>query len=125
MLWVKTLDNPGSVDVHLVTSDWNEMDVTWNTRPSSTFVKTVEVRDAGQYIYIDITAQARAWINEMNAVSGECSGNKSTNFGIMLSQNTAWPARAEFDTKASGGIVPVLDVTLFDHSPGVPGAQGP
>src|SRR6185369_16369866 len=30
MLWVKTLDNPGSVDVHLVTSDWNEMDVTWS-----------------------------------------------------------------------------------------------
>ena len=125
MLWIRSVDAPGLVDVHLVTSEWNEMNVTWETRPSVMYVKTVEVKEAGQYLLVDITGSARAWINDMNAASGECTSGSTHNFGLMLTPNAAQQPRVEFDTKVSGAIAPVLDVTLFDHSPGVPGAQGP
>jgi hypothetical protein len=125
MLWVRSVETAGLVDVHLVNTEWNEMNVTWESRPATTFVKTVQVTESGQYLLIDITGAARAWVNDMNITSGECTGSSTANFGVMLTPNAAQQARVEFDTKVSGAIAPVLDVTLFDHSPGVPGAQGP
>ena len=125
MLWVKTLDAPGLIDVQVVNEDWNEMGVTWKNRPSATWARTVDVNEAGQYLFIDVTAEVRAWVNGMNAASGECSQGGMPNFGLLLSPNYAQQASAEFDTNASGGIVPMLDITLFDHSVAAPGAQGP
>ena len=125
MLWVKTLDAPGLMDIQVVNEDWNEMSVTWKNRPSAAWAKTVDVSEAGQYLFVDVTAEVRAWVNGMNAASGECSQGAMPNFGLMLSPNYAQQASAEFDTNASGGIVPMLDITLFDHSAAAAGAQGP
>src|SRR5262249_29536353 len=113
LLWVKSLDNPGYVDVGLNTNDWSASSLTWSNQPYASYYKSVQVTTAGQYVVIDMTEAVRAWVNRMNTASGECNGVSMEDFGVTLTANPQSPARVVFDSRAAGGVPPVIDITLF------------
>ena len=125
LLWVKALDIPGSIDVRVVTGNWSASSLTWERLPTSDYYKSAQASETGQYLVVDVTEAARAWVNQMNATSGGCDGAWTENFGVMIASSNSMPVRVEFDSRANAGVPPMLDITLFDHSLGPVGPAGP
>lgn len=120
VLYVNRVGIPGAVELQVVNGHWTESGVTAGTLPplgGAGSGPSVAVPAAGQFVSVDVTAQAKQWIS-----------NPGANFGLALAPALAAPATvAFFDSKenTATGHVARLDLTLADQGPqGLPGATG-
>lgn len=120
VLYVNRVGSPGALELQSVHSNWSEAGLTGSAVPalggpgSGT---TLPVPAAGQYVSVDVTAQAKQWIS-----------NPGSNFGLALAPALSAPGTVVFfDSKenTTTGHVARLDLTLADQGPqGLPGATG-
>jgi hypothetical protein len=90
-LWENKLGNAsGTFDVSPVTSPWSETIVTYNTAPTigPAQVTVAPVQPTDQWLALDITNMARAWV-----------GNPATNFGAALSASPSSTIGVSFSSK--------------------------
>jgi hypothetical protein len=101
-LYVHILDVSGqSVDVHRITSDWDEGTVTWNNFGSS-YASAVEgsfVADAYDWRTVDLTSLVESWML-----------GTYDNFGVLLDQVTKAFPRTRYFAHESGMNIPFLRV---------------
>jgi hypothetical protein len=90
-LFVDEVILPGNIDIHRVTSAWDESSLTLNNSPTfnlNPFAANIAFgnSDEHKFITVDITNEVKNWID-----------NPTTNFGIVLLAQSG--ANVKFDTK--------------------------
>lgn len=108
------------LSLHQITESWDEMDVTWNTRPeyepTPSDVQIVP-DDMGMWIEWDVTVDLQGFI-----------GKTTDNFGWQVVDAEPWDdwfiPMAGFDTKEADGFSPYLTVVPAPSSLGLLGLGG-
>jgi len=99
------------INCHRITSDWDEMSVTWNTRPSYSpdITSTVKVPLYGAWMKWDVKEDVHAFV----------SGSK-TNYGWQLMDETYWGNDSIPQTifaQREIGPVPYMFMHIEDNNP--------
>jgi len=111
-LYVNAVAEPGSFDVYQVEDTWSENTLNFYTAPrlgaSATGGHPIRVTadSQNQYLLIDVTALAQAWL------SGSVSNN-----GVALALTGA-TGSFSFDSKESGGRQPELEIAFDEAAAG-------
>jgi len=120
-LWVSNFQNPGSIDLHLVTGAWDEASLTAATVPSfdpSFATVPISGGDEGSYVTVDVTGIVQGW-----------AAAPATNFGLAILPNALDNIRLELDSKENTGTGHPLEIEVAFEGPagatGATGAQGP
>ena len=92
----------GPITIHRVTTDWTELDVTWNSingNFESGAIATIPAQEEGAvWVPVNLTAQVQAWLNG------------AANYGILLKTESEG-VHAHYSAKEDGAHAPRLDVT--------------
>jgi len=124
-VFVDTVVSPGTFDVYLVSSSWNEATLTYTTDPTlgAKVASAVPVTAsmANDYVLVNVTSAVQAWL----------SG--TPNYGLALVPTSASLNTIDvaFDSKESTTTShdPEIDLALVSVGPqgpiGLPGAPGP
>jgi hypothetical protein len=119
-LFIDDVLSAGNIDIHRVTSSWEESSLTFNNSPTfdvTPFASNVAIAtgDEHKFITIDITAEVKNWID-----------NPTTNFGIALLAQAG--THIKLDSKENRGTShPIeLEVALIgpEGPQGIQGIQG-
>lgn len=97
-------DNFQDVNIHAVTEDWSEMDVTWNNRPSFNpdVEKSFSTNVEEDWIEVDVTALVNKWLS-----------GAIPNFGILLEKSEGF---MEVFQSREATNKPFIRVTYSDGS---------
>jgi hypothetical protein len=120
VLWVGRVATAGEVQVSEAAGPWDETSLTYTTAPASgAFIATFPVKQASQFVTVDVTATVQKWLL-----------SPQSNQGFVLSGAPQAPATVVFfDSKESVSTshAPELDVSLRAGvgPPGDSGPQGP
>lgn len=112
-LWIRMVDDPGTVQIFSIQSAWTEDTVSWNTPPTlgATPIASLAVAAVNDdnYVSVDLTSQVQAWLD-----------GSAANHGIALLPSASDPIRIEIDSKENTGTShePELEIV-------VAGATGP
>lgn len=115
-LFVDEVPSGGNVDIHLVTSSWDEETLTFNSSPTIEaipFAANVAfvTGNMEDFITVDITSQLKNWVD-----------NPTTNFGIALVPDGV---NIKFDSKESRGTSQPMQLEVALIGPAGPqGDQG-
>jgi hypothetical protein len=116
-LWVSRVTAPGSVDVFVAASAWDENTITSANAPGAGVqVATFSVPPGGGWVTVDISNLVRVWRDFPSA-----------EFGLVLAANAATPGvNVQFDSKENTltSHAAMLDVS-FVAPQGPPGPAGP
>jgi hypothetical protein len=125
-LFIDDVLSAGNIDIHRVTSSWEESSLTFNNSPTfdvTPFASNVAIAtgDEHKFITIDITAEVKNWID-----------NPTTNFGIALLAQAG--THIKLDSKENRGTSHPIELEVALIGPegpqgiqgiqGIPGADG-
>ena len=117
-LWVKDLDNEGSIDFHVVLNSWNEAAVTAATGPGiSAAFATIAISNAQKekFVTVDVTDLVQDWVDGLTA-----------NNGIAILPNAVNDIRLTLDSKENGATSHPMEIEVALIGPeGPQGPQGP
>jgi hypothetical protein len=115
-LFVNGVTKAGSFNVDYVTGAWTESAVTYNLSPAlgNTIVSGVVLTTASknQYILINVTSAAQAWLSGSQANDGlALVANSTFNASFDSKENTTTSHPAELDVVFAGGSGAITGVT--------------
>jgi len=116
------MNNPAGRDINLyrITSDWDEMTVTWNTQPSYVPQPTT---------YSTVPSSTGVWMewDATNDVQDFISGNE-IDYGWKITDDTYWGnyniPQTRWRTKEYGNYIPYLEIHI-NGAPAAPTIIGP
>jgi hypothetical protein len=114
-LWVSQLQDPGSVDLHVVQGPWDESTLTAATAPAlgPTFATaSIGLAQRNKSVLIDVTNIVQQWLNGTQA-----------NFGIAILPNAVDAINLGLDSKEDIGTSHPAELEVALAGP--PGPQGP
>jgi hypothetical protein len=111
-LYVNRVNSPGLLMIETATALWTEATITDGTAPASAALTSVPVQAANQFVYADVTAIVKQWVDL-----------PSSNFGFVLKAGSA----AEFvvDSKESTTTSQPAQLLINLMSVGPAGPTGP
>jgi len=93
----------GPITIHRVTTDWTELDATWDTINGNfegTALTTIPAQDiGGVWVQVNLTAQVQMWVNG------------GANYGILLKSRSEG-VHTHYAAKEDATHAPRLDVTI-------------
>lgn len=116
-IYVRNVENSGSIDLHFVESAWDEGTLTAQNPPlvGLSFQSiALSAADENKFVFVDITQAVRDWTD-----------GSASDFGIAILPSTIDDVRAEFNSKENTTTSHPLELEVtFAQIPGPPGVPG-
>lgn len=121
-LWISKASTPGMIDLHLVTSAWDEDTLTGASAPSTLFLRSFSVGagDEGDFVTVDVTDEVQDWLDGTETNNGLAlipnAGGVEVKLNSKENSQTSHSVQVEVARSAEGtaGSVPPGAVMAFN-----------